>query len=51
MHREEPWRLREEWWVPGATGARYGQYAWLRRYYPSLWRQLREWMPEIGQRS
>ena len=51
LHREEPWRLREEWWVPGAMGAIHGQYAWLRRYYPSLWRQLREWLPEIIQRS
>lgn len=46
QHREEPWRLREEWWVPSAKSARHGQVAWLRRYYPSLYRQLCEWMPD-----
>jgi 3'-phosphoadenosine 5'-phosphosulfate sulfotransferase (PAPS reductase)/FAD synthetase len=45
MHASEPWTLRKSWWLPGA-GAGRGQVAWLRRYYPSLFRQLRDWMPE-----
>lgn len=36
MHREEPWRIRKSWWLPGSHG-RHGGVAWLRRYYPSLW--------------
>lgn len=44
MHADEPWTLRKSWWLPG-TGARFGQIAWLRRYYPSLYRRLCEWMP------
>lgn len=52
MHRTEPWRVRESWWIPEANTARYGGIAWLRRYYPSLWRQLRAWMPnDVIQRS
>ena len=50
MHREEPDRIRKSWWLPGAHGAE-GQIAWLRRYYPSLYRQLREWMPDAAQLS
>ncbi len=46
LHRDEPWRLREEWWVPSEKSARHGQIAWLRRYYPSLYRQLLAWMPD-----
>lgn len=38
MHRDDPWRLRKSWWLPG-NAARFGQVAWLRRYYPSLYRQ------------
>lgn len=49
LHREEPWRLREEWWVPSDKAARHGQVAWLARYYPSLYRQLRAWMPDAAQ--
>ena len=45
MHRDEPWRLRKSWWLPGSGSAR-GQIAWLQRYYPSLYRQLVEWMPD-----
>lgn len=44
MHAREPWRVRKSWWVPGAA-ARHGGVAWLRHYYPSLFRQLCEWMP------
>lgn len=44
MHKREPWRVRKSWWLPGASG-RHGGVAWLRRYYPSLYRQLIEWFP------
>lgn len=44
MHASEPWRVRKSWWVPGSSGAK-GGVAWLARYYPSLYAQLREWMP------
>lgn len=45
MHREKPWLLRKSWWLPGGQTAN-GQVAWLRRYYPSLYRQLCAWMPD-----
>ena len=45
MHRAEPWRVREAWWLPESNTRRYGGVAWLRRYYPSLYHQLCEWMP------
>jgi 3'-phosphoadenosine 5'-phosphosulfate sulfotransferase (PAPS reductase)/FAD synthetase len=45
--RDEPWRIRKSWWLPGAH-ARYGGIAWLRHYYPSLYRQLREWLPDAS---
>jgi 3'-phosphoadenosine 5'-phosphosulfate sulfotransferase (PAPS reductase)/FAD synthetase len=48
MHREEPDRIRKSWWLPGSHGAE-GQIAWLARYYPSLYRQLRAWMPDAAQ--
>lgn len=44
MHAQELWRVRKSWWLPGASGA-HGGVAWLRRYYPSLYAQLRAWMP------
>lgn len=43
-HEREPWRVRKSWWLPGAAG-RHGGVAWLRRYYPSLFRQLLAWFP------
>lgn len=43
--REEPWRVRKSWWIPGAD-ARWGGVAWLRHYWPSLYRQLCEWLPD-----
>lgn len=46
MHRAEPWRVRESWWIPESNTSRYGGVAWLRRYYPSLYRQLAAWMPD-----
>lgn len=45
MHADAPWRLRKSWWLPGC-GASTGQIAWLRRYYPSLYRKLCVWMPD-----
>ena len=36
-HTKEPWRIRKSWWLPGSH-SRFGAAAWLRRYYPSLWR-------------
>jgi 3'-phosphoadenosine 5'-phosphosulfate sulfotransferase (PAPS reductase)/FAD synthetase len=45
MHRDEPWRVREAWWIPESNTRRYGGVAWLRRYYPSLYRQLCTWLP------
>lgn len=44
MHRDEPWRVRKSWWVPGSS-ARLGGAAWLRRYYPSLFDRLASWIP------
>lgn len=41
----EPWRIREAWWLPNGVAACLGGVAWLRRYYPSLYRQLCEWWP------
>jgi 3'-phosphoadenosine 5'-phosphosulfate sulfotransferase (PAPS reductase)/FAD synthetase len=43
-HRDRPWTIRKSWWVPGSHAA-HGGAAWLRRYYPSLYRQLCEWIP------
>jgi len=45
MHADEPFRIRKSWWIPGQSG-RYGGVAWLRRYWPSLYYQLCEWMPD-----
>ncbi len=47
MHRDRPWMLRKSWWLPGGHAAD-GQVAWLRRYYPSLYRQLCAWMPDAS---
>jgi 3'-phosphoadenosine 5'-phosphosulfate sulfotransferase (PAPS reductase)/FAD synthetase len=47
IHSAEPWRIREAWWLPQEDTARYGGVAWLRHYYPSLYRQLRDWMPQV----
>lgn len=45
MHRDEPWRVRKSWWIPGAS-TRFGGIAWLRRYYPSLFARLCELLPD-----
>lgn len=50
MHADAPWTLRKSWWLPGSATA-YGQVAWLRRYYPSLYRQLRDWIPAASQHT
>lgn len=39
--------VRAQYLRGGASG-RYGQVAWLRRYYPSLYTQLRRWMAEAS---
>jgi len=44
MHEREPWRIRKSWWIPGDAG-RHGGITWLRRYYPSLFTQLKQWFP------
>jgi len=44
MHAREPWRLRKSWWIPGAS-SRHGGTAWLRHYYPTLFRRLLQWIP------
>ncbi len=44
MHRNEPWRVRKSWWIPGAS-VRHGGAAWLGHYFPSLHAQLRRWFP------
>lgn len=41
----DPARIRVAWWLPAGHTAD-GQVAWLRRYYPSLYRQLTAWMPD-----
>jgi len=43
-HREEPWRVRKSWWIPGAD-SRWGGIAWLRHYWPSLYQRLLDWWP------
>lgn len=48
MHADRPWMIRKSWWLPGGAAGRYGQVAWLKRYYPSLYRQLRTWMSEAA---
>jgi 3'-phosphoadenosine 5'-phosphosulfate sulfotransferase (PAPS reductase)/FAD synthetase len=47
LHKDEPWRVRKSWWLPGAD-ARWGGVAWLRWYWPSLYRQLESWMPDAS---
>lgn len=44
-YRQEPWRIRKSWWLPGKS-ARWGGAAWLRRYYPSLFLRLCELFPD-----
>lgn len=44
MHKDDPSRVRKSWWIPGSN-TRYGGVSWLRHYWPSLYRQLVDWMP------
>lgn len=45
MHAREPWRIRKSWWLPEAAGTRHGSVAWLRHYWPALYRQYVAWFP------
>lgn len=47
MHASEPWHLRKSWWIPGNHAAT-GDAVWLRHYYPSLYRQLVQWIPAVS---
>ena len=47
MHASEPWRVRKSWWIPGSH-SRFGGAVWLRHYYPSLFRQLVQWIPAVS---
>jgi 3'-phosphoadenosine 5'-phosphosulfate sulfotransferase (PAPS reductase)/FAD synthetase len=47
MHADKPWAIRKSWWLPGSSAAS-GYIAWLRRYWPSLFHQLSEWIPSAG---
>lgn len=42
MHHGKPWLIRKSWWLPGSS-SEHGQYAWLRRYYPSLHKKAERW--------
>ena len=45
MDSAEPWRIREEWFAPSEIQTGMGRVAWLRHYYPSLFRKVDTWMP------
>lgn len=49
-HQRAPWLVRKSWWLPGSSASQ-GAMSWLRRYYPSLWRQARVWFPDVDQMS
>jgi len=49
MHRDRPGAIRKSWWIPEGNAARHGGVAWLRRYYPSLYRTLIEWVPSASE--
>lgn len=53
QHRDAPWLIRKSWWIPGGGGGwhSHGGYAWLRRYYPSLFDQASKWFPDLEQMS
>lgn len=48
LHARRPGAIRKSWWIPEGNAARHGGVAWLRRYYPSLYRQLCAWMPDAA---
>lgn len=43
--QQEPWRIRKSWWLPGKSASKGGA-VWLRRYWPSLWRQFCDLFPD-----
>lgn len=45
LHKNEPWRIRKSWWLPGASAAN-GQWVWLRHYWPTLYSQAKYWFPD-----
>lgn len=47
FHGGDPSRVRKSWWVPGAHTSRGGM-VWLKRYWPSLYRQLEELLPSAA---
>lgn len=47
---DRPDRVRKSWWIPGASTS-MGGMVWLRAYYPSLWRRLREFVPTAAWNS
>lgn len=47
---ESPDRVRQAWWLPGAT-TRHGGMVWLRAYYPSLFRRLCELLPDAARHA
>ena len=49
MHKSNPGAIRKSWWLPEGNAARHGGVAWLRHYYPSLYRTLAEWVPAAAQ--
>lgn len=40
-------KMRVSYWA-GETGRTYGRYAWLRYYYPDLYRLLKDRFPDVG---
>jgi len=49
MHRDRPGAIRKSWWIPEGNAARHGGVAWLRRYYPSLYRTLVDLVPSAAE--
>lgn len=47
MHARKPWMVRKSWWIPGHT-SRNGGVAWIRRYWPSLYRKLNTWLTDAN---
>jgi len=45
MHAREPWHVRKSWWLPAGSSTRHGGVAWLRHYWPTLYRQYVAWFP------
>ena len=43
--------LRKSWWIVAGGPARYGHYAWLRRWWPALWEIAVSIDPEVSRLS